>query len=951
MTLLERDARDSPRSTSSSPTRAAGQRAARADRGAGRDRQVRPARRAARAARRPSCACSPRARRELEREFAFGVVRQLFEADVGRARRASRSPAPRRPPRAVFAARARATARRGASFAALHGLYWLTLNLAAERPLLLAVDDLHWCDRPSLRFLAYLARRLDGVPVLVGGDAAQRRAAATDPALLAEIAHDPATLPLRPGPLGRGGGRARSCARELGDDADPAFCAACHDATGGNPLLLRQLLRTLEAEGVAPGRRARRRRPRRRPARRRQHRAAAARPAAAPTPPPSPARSACSGESAELPVVAALAGARRAGASPARPARSCARRSCAPSRRSASSTRSSATPSTTSCRPPSASSQHERAARALRDAGAPAEQVAAQLLMAPRARRAVGGRAAARRRAGAAMRRARPTAPSPTCARALEEPPPPERRDGVLLALGLAEAHDERAGRGRAPAGGLRPARRPGRAGARSRSALGAHAAVHRPRAGGGAAAARRAARRRCRRELRRPARAAARRSSSRRVYFGDGDRGAARAAARAPRRGAPARRSAPARADRPRPRSTGRTAASPPDACAAAALARARGRRADRRVYQGGAGPDRADDRARAGPTARRRSTRSTRCAPRRTAAARCSPSTALHLWRGFALLRARRPRRRPRSWCAPPVENTPHVGLRRRGVADVHPRHPRRRPASSAATSPARAGGARRRPWRRPGTRACASGGSARLAAARRPRATTRRRSPRRDELARALRAGRRTRRPSPWRSLRRAGARAARPRARRRSRSPRRSSSSRARWGAPGALGRALRVLGTLERRRDGPARGSRRRSRCSTARRRGWSTPRRSPRSGAALRRGAAAGRRARAAAPRARARRRLRRDRAGRARAHRALRRRRAAAHRRARPGVAALTASERRVADLAAAGETNRDIAQALYVTPKTVEVHLSNAYRKLGIRSRRELPGALGAA
>jgi DNA-binding CsgD family transcriptional regulator len=58
--------------------------------------------------------------------------------------------------------------------------------------------------------------------------------------------------------------------------------------------------------------------------------------------------------------------------------------------------------------------------------------------------------------------------------------------------------------------------------------------------------------------------------------------------------------------------------------------------------------------------------------------------------------------------------------------------------------------------------------------------------------------------------------------------------------------------------------------------------------------------------------------------------------------------VAALTASERRVVDRAAAGQTNRDIAQALFVTPKTVEVHLSNAYRKLGIRSRRELAGAV---
>ena len=56
-------------------------------------------------------------------------------------------------------------------------------------------------------------------------------------------------------------------------------------------------------------------------------------------------------------------------------------------------------------------------------------------------------------------------------------------------------------------------------------------------------------------------------------------------------------------------------------------------------------------------------------------------------------------------------------------------------------------------------------------------------------------------------------------------------------------------------------------------------------------------------------------------------------------------GVAALTASERRVAALAAGGKTNREIAQGLFVTPKTVELHLSNVYRKLGIRSRRELP------
>jgi DNA-binding CsgD family transcriptional regulator len=60
-------------------------------------------------------------------------------------------------------------------------------------------------------------------------------------------------------------------------------------------------------------------------------------------------------------------------------------------------------------------------------------------------------------------------------------------------------------------------------------------------------------------------------------------------------------------------------------------------------------------------------------------------------------------------------------------------------------------------------------------------------------------------------------------------------------------------------------------------------------------------------------------------------------------------GVESLTASEKRVASFAAEGLSNKDIAQALFVTTKTVEVHLSNVYRKLGIGSRTELPQALG--
>jgi DNA-binding CsgD family transcriptional regulator len=61
-----------------------------------------------------------------------------------------------------------------------------------------------------------------------------------------------------------------------------------------------------------------------------------------------------------------------------------------------------------------------------------------------------------------------------------------------------------------------------------------------------------------------------------------------------------------------------------------------------------------------------------------------------------------------------------------------------------------------------------------------------------------------------------------------------------------------------------------------------------------------------------------------------------------------RAGAEALTASERRVAEMAAAGMSNRDIAQALFVTVRTVETHLGRAYTKLDISSRTDLPAAL---
>ena len=46
-------------------------------------------------------------------------------------------------------------------------MYWLCANLAAEQPLLVVVDDAHWADAPSLRFLDALARRVEDLPVLL----------------------------------------------------------------------------------------------------------------------------------------------------------------------------------------------------------------------------------------------------------------------------------------------------------------------------------------------------------------------------------------------------------------------------------------------------------------------------------------------------------------------------------------------------------------------------------------------------------------------------------------------------------------------------------------------------------------------------------------------------------------------------------------------------------------
>src|SRR6516225_6713615 len=107
---------------------------------------------------------------ELESGFSFGVARQLFEpllAGAGAAEREALLAGAAR--RALIALEGQADAAQPADseppFGVMHGLYWLAVNASEAGPVLVAVDDLHWADQASLRFLLYLADRLSGLPV------------------------------------------------------------------------------------------------------------------------------------------------------------------------------------------------------------------------------------------------------------------------------------------------------------------------------------------------------------------------------------------------------------------------------------------------------------------------------------------------------------------------------------------------------------------------------------------------------------------------------------------------------------------------------------------------------------------------------------------------------------------------------------------------------------------
>ena len=195
---------------------------------------------------------------ELERDFAFGVVRQLFEPALAELSESERNELLQGP--AGVAADLLGlpgqtpAAREGGGvdprYAIPHGLYWLCVKLAASGPLCLVVDDAHWVDTPSLRYLAFLLTRLDGLSITLAL-ATRPREPGTDAGLLANVIDAPSAEVIRLRPL-TGAAIAQIVKSALDGAPDPVFVESCQRATGGSPFLLRELLKALSDEGIAP---------------------------------------------------------------------------------------------------------------------------------------------------------------------------------------------------------------------------------------------------------------------------------------------------------------------------------------------------------------------------------------------------------------------------------------------------------------------------------------------------------------------------------------------------------------------------------------------------------------------------------------------------------------------------------------------------------------------------
>ncbi|ADB53626.1 ATP-binding protein [Conexibacter woesei] len=193
----------------------------------------------------------------LERHLEYGVVRQLLERPLvkaGAARRAELFAGPAAPAAAVLGLGelpVDAGPGHDPSAGILHGLHWLIANLADAGSLLIVIDDAHWADAASLRTAGYLARRLDGLPValLLG---TRDDEPGSQAALLTELLHASEPAYLRPAPLAEAAVAQVLRDAFAGQQPSAPLVAACTHASGGNPFFLTELATELAAAHATP---------------------------------------------------------------------------------------------------------------------------------------------------------------------------------------------------------------------------------------------------------------------------------------------------------------------------------------------------------------------------------------------------------------------------------------------------------------------------------------------------------------------------------------------------------------------------------------------------------------------------------------------------------------------------------------------------------------------------
>ena len=191
----------------------------------------------------PDSAVTLRARcHATEREFALGVVSQLFDR-IGNGDRQAAGPGSDAPGHTGD----------GSEHDLLRGYYQITRAVAADRPVIIAIDDLQHADSLSARWCSYLARRLDDLPVamVLTVDSDTHTADGSVEELRTELTALAYSSQIRVGPLDPEGA-GDLIAAAFGAPADPVFAVRCHALAQGNPQIIKAIAARLAASGPVP---------------------------------------------------------------------------------------------------------------------------------------------------------------------------------------------------------------------------------------------------------------------------------------------------------------------------------------------------------------------------------------------------------------------------------------------------------------------------------------------------------------------------------------------------------------------------------------------------------------------------------------------------------------------------------------------------------------------------